>query len=272
MQAASRPARAVRAIVRARNAFFRDADAFVAMSRLIADEFLAAGIERRKIAYIPHGVDTRRFRPAAAEERDGLRSRFALPRDGVVVGYTGRLLRGKGRETLVDAFAALAAREPRLHLHLVGSGAGQSLSVEDALRARVDAAGLASRVTWAGHVTNVEEHLRAADIFAFPSEFEGLGLSLVEAAASGLACVGTRTGGIVDVIRDGVSGLLFEPGDTRALADALGRLATDEPLRSRLGLAGRAHALRAFDEEDALERYRTLFSEVAAGARRKRVA
>jgi len=145
----------------------------------------------------------------------------------------------------------------------VGSGAGQALSIEEALRARVAQAGLASRVTFAGRVDAVEDWLGASDLFAFPSEFEALGLSLIEAAACGLACVGSRTGGIVDVIEDGRSGLLVPPGHLDALADALRSLLADPARRAALGAAGRAIVEARFDAELSFDRYRALFSDLA---------
>jgi glycosyltransferase involved in cell wall biosynthesis len=255
--------RAVFAGVRARNLLMRDGDAFVAMSRAIRDEFLAKGVARERIALIPHGVDTARFRPADAADRAALRARLGLPASARIIIYTGRLLRGKGLETLLAAFRSVAARRPDAHLVLVGSGAGQSLSVEDELRAA--AADLPGRVTFTGHVPAVEDWLRAADVFAFPSAFEALGLSLVEAAACGLPAAASRTGGIVDVVEDERTGLLVPPGDAGALADALGRL-VDGP-SGAMGEAARARVRARFDEADAVDRYRALFREVAARTR-----
>jgi glycosyltransferase involved in cell wall biosynthesis len=264
--AGSAAARLVGAGAFARNLLMRDADAFVAMSHAIAAEFACAGVPQHKLWLIPHGVDLARFRPAVAEERAALRDRLSLPPRACVVTYTGRLLRGKGLETLLEAFLAARARAAGLHLLLVGSGAGQSLSIEEALRARVAEQGLAEHVAFTGQVENVDDYLRAADVFAFPSVFEALGLSLVEAAACGLACIGSRTGGIVDVLEDGKSGLLVPPGDAAALAAALVQLCSDGALRARLGALARARAEARFDEADATLAYRALFSELHARA------
>lgn len=262
---------AVRWATIVRNLWLRDGDAFVAMSHRIREEFLAAGVPSERIALLPHGVDTERFRPATAGERAALRARLGLPPEALVVTYTGRLLRGKGLETLVAAFERAAAREPRAHLVLVGSGAGQALSVEDELRQRVRDGGVEPRVTFAGRVDAVEDWLRASDVFAFPSIFEALGISLVEAAACGLPCVGSRTGGIVDVIEDGQTGRLVPPGDTDALAAALGDLLADPARRAAMGQAARRVALRRFDVLDSLERYRSLFHEVSSRSRARPV-
>jgi glycosyltransferase involved in cell wall biosynthesis len=257
----------VRGLVAVRNPWLRDADAFVAMSRRIRNEMLEAGIPRERIAVIHHGVDTGRFRPADPRERDALRRSLGLPR-GIVVAFTGRLLRGKGLETLVEAFGALAAARPDVHLVLVGSGEGQALSVEEELREDVRARGLDDRVIFAGRQDAVEDHLRAADLFAFPSVFEALGISLVEAAACGLPAVASRTGGIVDVVEDGRSGLLVTPGRASELASALATLVRDPGRREAMGDRARSVALARFDERDAAFRYRALFRQVSRGRSR----
>jgi glycosyltransferase involved in cell wall biosynthesis len=254
---------AVAAGVAARNLLLRDADAFVAMSRAIEEEMLAAGVERDKVVLLPHGVDLERFRPAPPEDKAALRSRLGLPPGARVVAWTGRLLKGKGLETLLEAFATVAASDPAARLVLVGSGEGQALSVEAELRERAAREPLAGRVVFAGRVEDVAPWLAAADVFAFPSEYEALGLSLIEAAASGLACVGARTGGIVDVIEDGVTGMLFEPRDAAGLAEAIELLLKDTRLREDLGRRARRAVEGRFDDSASVERYRALFLELA---------
>ena len=264
------PRRLVRGATRLRNLLLRDADAFVAMSREIERELRAAGVAPDKVAYSPHGVDTERFRPATPEERARLRQQLGWPAEGLVIVYTGRLLRGKGLETLVDAFTALAPEHPRAWLVLVGSGGGQALSVEEALRARVRATGLEERVVFTGRLEDVSPPLRAADLFVFPSLFEALGLSLLEAAASGLACIGSRTGGIVDVLEDGRAGLLVPPGDVAALAGALRMLLEDPARRAALGAGARQTACERFDLRESVDRYRALFFELSLLGRDRR--
>ncbi|HUG52239.1 MAG TPA: glycosyltransferase, partial [Vicinamibacteria bacterium] len=258
---------AVRAGTAARNLLLRDADAFVAMSSLIRAECLAAGVPPEKVALIRHGVDTRRFHPATLGERRAARASLALPDEAFVVVFTGRLLRGKGLEDLLAAFARLVPEVPQAHLLIVGAGRGQSLSVEEPLRAGVAAAGIERQVTFTGRLDDVGGALAAADVFAFPSVFEALGISLIEAAASGLPAVGARTGGIVDVIEDGASGYLFPPGDVAELAQRLRLLAAGTGTRAQMGRRAREVALLRFDEVASVVRYRALLCEVAGRSR-----
>lgn len=248
----------LRPFVALRNLALRRADAFVAISRAIGTEMATAGVPTERIALIPHGVDTRRFRPATAEERTALRRRLGLPENEALVIFTGRLLRGKGIEVLLDAFQEVVATQRGRRLVVVGSGEGQALSVEDSIRARVASGPLAGSVTFAGRVENVEDYLRASDVFAFPSFFEAMPLSVLEAAACGLACVASAVGGIVDVIEDGRSGVLVEPGDSRGLWGAIGALLADEERRRALGSAARERARGLFDLDRSLDRYRAM--------------
>jgi glycosyltransferase involved in cell wall biosynthesis len=212
-------------------------------------------------------VDTGRYHPAGPEERRALRARLAIPEEARVVVFTGRLLRGKGIEVLIEAFAQVARRDALAHLLVVGSGEGQALSVEGAIRSSVSTAGLDKRVTFTGRVENVDDHLRASDVFAFPSFFEALPLSVIEAASCGLACVATPVGGIVDVLDDGRSGVLVPPGDVAGLTAALEGLLADPGRRTTLGAAAREAVERRFDFDASVERYRSLFTGVAARRR-----
>jgi glycosyltransferase involved in cell wall biosynthesis len=250
--------------VRLRNTLLADADAFVTISTRTREEFLAAHFDPDRVKLLPHGIDLEAFRPASATERRELRGQLGLPQDALLVTFTGRLLRGKGVEVLVEAFGRLASRYPAARLMLVGSGVGQVLSAEEALRARVRQAGLELRVSFAGRVENVADFLRASDVYAFPSFFEALPLSLLEAAACGLPCVASRIGGVLDVLEDGRSGILVEAGDANGLAAALGALFDLPDRRAALGAAARETALRRFDERDNVARYRELFAELGA--------
>ncbi len=118
----------------------------------------------------------------------------------------------------------------------------------------------------------MSDRVRAADVFVFPSVFEGLGISLVEALACGLPAIGSRTGGIVDVIDDGRTGLLVAPADAPALESALRRLLDDAVARDEMGRAGRTEALARFDERDAVAKYRALFAALARPDRPGRAA
>ena len=123
-----------------------------------------------------------------------------------------------------------------------------------ALRNRLTPGALA-RVHFTGAVpyANVPEHYRDADIFVMPSLMEAFGMPLAEALAAGLPAVAGRTGGIVDIVEDGVTGLLVEPADAGELTAALRRLLDEPELRGSIASAGRDRARARFGWDSVAE-------------------
>jgi glycosyltransferase involved in cell wall biosynthesis/folate-dependent phosphoribosylglycinamide formyltransferase PurN len=250
--------------LRLRNSLLRRADAFVALSDEIAGELLDHGVPAPRVHRIPNGVDTRVFRPASAEERSELRNRLCIP-DGPVVVYTGRLVTYKGLPSLLRAWREV----PDALLVLVGEGGADIHSCEQQLRDFVGSNGLSDRVRFTGAVERVEDWLRAADLFVFPTENEAFGLSLVEAMACGLASVTTRVGGLRDIVADGDNALVIAAGDDTALATAMRVLLGDAERRAAMGRAARQDAERRFSLSAVTDAYEALFASLHAGAARK---
>lgn len=176
------------------------------------------------------GVDPERFSPVARPARP---EPFRLL-------CVGRLVPAKGQHVLLDALALLARRGRHPHLTLVGDGPDRASLENHAQHLR-----LKDSVRFAGAV-NQEVVLglyERADAFVLPSFAEGLPVTLMEALATGLACVATRIGGVPELIDDGEHGLLVAASDSEGLADAIERLMDDPGLRARLAEAGRARVL-----------------------------
>jgi glycosyltransferase involved in cell wall biosynthesis len=149
-----------------------------------------------------------------------------------------------------------------LHLVLVGSGSGQYLSCEEKLRTYVEENNLGQHVTFTGYVENVEEYLKASDCFVLPSRSEAFGLSLCEAMACGLPCIGTRVGGIPDFVTDGENGLLVAAGDSEALRDAIWQLYSEEEMARELGSKARATVQQQFSMRAIAEAHVETFADI----------
>jgi glycosyltransferase involved in cell wall biosynthesis len=198
--------------------------------------------------------------------------------------FVGRLSPEKGVHVLVDAFTALQAERPELELTLVGeeTGAPPEMLVRladdervrtleafyggsyvEALRARLSPAA-AGRVRFVGAVPyeRIADFYRDADIFVMPSLMEAFGMPLAEALAAGIPAVGGRTGGIVDIVEDGVTGLLVEPGDADDLTHALRRLLEDRGLRASLAATGRVKARAQFGWDSVAASTAARFADV----------
>jgi len=194
---------------------------------------------REPLERVPYGADVTAFE-VAPERASAFRQRLGLAEEDVVVAGIGRLIPVKGFEFLVDAHAAAIADDPRLRLVIVGDGDSRP-----ALEARVRDLGVADTVVLAGAAERDEIPLfmAAADIVAVPSiryggYVDGLPNVALEAMAAGRPVIGSRVGGIPELVRDGENGLLVPEKDARALAQAVVALAADERLRRQLGAAG----------------------------------
>jgi len=193
---------------------------FVAVSPQLYDYLArAVGVAERHLHLIPNGVDTTRFRPARPGELPPRDFPFRRP-DHWIVGTVGRLEPIKNPMLLVEAFIRLVKSSPdrgdRLRLALVGDG-----SLKAALRARLDAAGLADRVWLPGSRSDIPDILRALDCFVLPSRAEGTSCTLQEAMATGLPSIATAVEGNTALLENGRLGRLVRVDDAEALADAL---------------------------------------------------
>ena len=127
---------------------------------------------------------------------------------------------------------------------------------------------MGARVWFAGAVTHVEDWLKAADLFVFPTENEAFGLSLVEAMACGLPAVTTDVGGIADYAAHGVNALVIKAGDRHAMIAAIERLLDDGTLASRLGRAACETVRSRFGGDAIAMHYESLLSSLVVAQRR----
>jgi glycosyltransferase involved in cell wall biosynthesis len=200
------------------------------------------------------GVDTSRFAPQRCM-RDEVRAALGVPVGAVLLLYMGRMHAEKGVLELAKAFTLLAPRHNGLHLLLVGPDEGAlqpALALLGAYRDRVQVVGL---------TLEPENYMAAADIFCLASYREGFGLSLIEAAASGLPCVASRIYGVTDAVVDGVTGLLVPVKDVDALAAAITLLADQPLLRQQMGANGRLRAEKYFSQDALVDAWLNFYQQ-----------
>ena len=224
----------------------RTANGIFAVSQAVADTLTAAGLPQNKIHVVPNGIDAALFdAPADVADSAALRDGYGIPADAPLIVGVGRLSPEKGFDVLLDAFESIAPHSPRTHLLLIGEGPERV-----ALQANAAKSDYSVRIHFAGRVENVIPLLALADIVAVPSREEGQGIVALEAMAARKPVVAAQTGGLVETVVQGVTGLLVEAGSGAALAGALSTLLLNPQLGLDMGLHGR----RRVEQEYALER------------------
>ena len=219
---------AVRAYRALRRRAARRVDRYIAISAQIRRQLLDTGIAPGAVTAIPNGIDAGRFSPVAPAQKEKLRAALGLPLRQRLLVYTGRFAHSKGVLRLADIWREMAPAHPDTHLVMVGTGLGSTDDCENELREFICDARLTDRVTFAGNVANVQEYLQASDIFVFPSDAEGFGLSIIEAMSVGLPGVSTRVGVAADLVPELQASLLVvPPQDRAAFKEALETLLSD---------------------------------------------
>jgi glycosyltransferase involved in cell wall biosynthesis len=246
-------------------AIYARGDAFACISRVIERETLDAGVPRERVHFLPNAIDMSRFRPASDEERLALRRELDLPSDVVVSLFVGRLSREKGLLDLMEAWRVVHASGSRPSVLLVAGPDmdGHPWNVGPEARDFVERHGLRSSVRFLGSIDPVDPLLRAADLLVQPSHFEALGLSAVEALASGVPVVASAVGGLLDFVIDDDNGKLCPANDPAALATSIGALIDDTGLRRRLATRARASVLAEYDARVVFARFAALLHQVA---------
>jgi len=188
-----------------------------------------------------------------------------VPAGKRVIGFVGRLTREKGISELIEAFQILRRDGLNVCLLLLGDfEAGDPVDWATVESIRTD-----SNIRWLGYVPDPRPYFHWMDVVALPTYREGLSMVLLEAAAAGKAVVSTHTTGVVDVVIDGITGLLVSPRNAPALADAIRRLIEDDELASRMGREARRLVEAEFDNTIYLKRLSALL-EAGPGDRRVR--
>jgi len=226
------------------------ADLVVVVSESLRRHLQEAGVRPERIRVLPNAVDTDLFHNRL--DGEPVRKRFRLE-GRFVVGFVGTFKPWHGADLLLEAFHRLYEADPDMHLLLVGDG-----PLRESLENKIQQAGLNGAVTFAGRVTHEEVplYLAAMDAAVAPyadlSEFYYSPLKLFEYMAADRAVVASRIGQVAQLLVDGETGLLFEPGDVGDLARCIRRLREDSELRLALGQeVGRASRSYTWDKNAA---------------------
>lgn len=211
-----------------------------------------------KVRLIWNGAPLDEFAPVDRRVSSRLRAELGLPEQALVVGSVARLSEQKGHRYLLEAAARVLRQLPDVRFLIAGDG-----DQEGALRRQAHQLGIADRVVFAGHRTDVPAVLGGIDVLCISSTYEGTPLALFEALAAGKAIVSTAVDGCREVLDPGVTGLLVPPRDPDALAQALLHALQSPALRESLARHAREASAR-YDVSECVRQMEALYDEVLA--------
>jgi glycosyltransferase involved in cell wall biosynthesis len=223
-----------------------------------------SGIKKDQIRIVVNGVDTNVFKPDFSEApKAELRAALKLPQEGFLIGCVGALRPVKDHEGLLKAFTVLRSRTGTRvnrdsYLVLVGDG-----TLMPELKAISKQLGIQDRVLFMGRRDDVEKILGVTDVFVLNSKTEGMSYAILEAMSSGIPIVATDVGANRELIRQGVEGYLYKPGDLEGLVNYLLTLIDDKSLVAKMGGAARKKIVENYSFESMVSAYERLYREVA---------
>ena len=240
---------------------YRHADAWIGNTAAICDYLVENGFPSKKVFLLPNFVQ---IPPPLDEQAKGaLRSRLGVPEDALVIAGVGRLVAKKGFGHLIESFGRLpqdVGGRP-LHLVIVGSGPEETPLRDLAFRNRAG-----ERIHWAGWQSDPDPYFALADLFVCPSLHEPLGNVIMEAWSNGTPVISTRTHGALELIQEGVNGLLVPCGDSQALAAGMETaLREGEPLLGDLVSGGFSTLAARFGKKAVVESYIDLYTVLVTG-------
>jgi glycosyltransferase involved in cell wall biosynthesis len=233
---------------------YRQVTMFIAASEAIAAMLRGDGVAPGRIATVHEGIDVERIERLDPVDVHG---ELWLPTQAPVVGCIGALVAHKGHRHLLEAAASVVKEVPDARFVILGEG-----PLRQPLQHRIEQLHLERHVFMPGFRSDAVALLRSFDLFVMPSETEGLGTSILDAMACGKAVIGTRAGGIVEVVDDGTTGILVPPADPAPLADAIVALLRDPDRRARMGEAGLARVREKFTVSRMVAGTRRVYEDV----------
>jgi L-malate glycosyltransferase len=228
-------------------------DAIIAISESIGLQLVSGGVPRRLIRIVYEGLDLAHFPKRTSPKT-------LVPGEPVTVGTVAHLSPEKGIRYLVEAAREIPGVHSRMRFVLVGDG-----ECRQDLEKRVRGAGLEHCFDFCGFQHDTVRHLQRFDIFVLPSLSEGLSSAILAAMAMSLPVVATEVGGIPELVRPELTGLLVASANAEALAAAIQRLAADPDERFRMGQQGRARVEQYFTLERKIVETENLCLELVSG-------
>lgn len=212
----------------------RYTDEFIAISDSIRSDALRMRIDPAKVVTIYNGID---FNGTPQDARKTWRRSFGIDDQASVVGVVARLHEVKGHVYLLEAIKKIITDFPGIRLVFVGEG-----PYREVIEAKIKQLGLGEYIIMTGFIENLSGIYQSFDVACLPSLMEGMGITLLEAMYEGTPVVASRVGGIPELIRDGVDGVLVEPANPTKLAEALKQVLGDAEMCKQIAASAKLRA------------------------------
>ena len=237
----------------------RDASKVIALTRTEVQQFLSVGVPKSKIAVIPNGIDLTEY--SDLPSKGSFKKKFGLDKNEKIVLYLGRIHEIKGIDILVRAFANILHKLGDVRLVIVGPDDGYLGEIEALTKAlRIEGKVLVSGALYG--VAKLEAYVDA-DVYVLPSRYETFPMTVLEAYACGKPVIASKVGELTDLVADGQTGLLVDPGNTVQLAKNILYLLNDKGRAKEMGLRGKQFVKENFTVEKAVDKLQYLYGAVA---------
>lgn len=243
--------------------------AVICLSHVIRDTMVERGAWPGNTCVIHCGIDLTRYREI--ESPVALRAKHAIPPSVPIIGVVGNVREWKGQETIVHATARLKAQFPEVRCLLVGGTTPADEYYRQRLERLCDELDIRDRVIFAGFQRNAIDYMRLMDVVCHTSTSpEPFGIVTLEAMSLAKPLVSTTIGGPAEVVKDGTTGLLVEPGRPELLAEAIATLLADPARAAEMGRKGREHLLANFSLASNVAQTIAVYSRVLDEQDRRR--
>jgi len=230
-------------------------DRILAISEGVRRVLIEDGLDSKKINIVHSGIDLSLFDPdlSGAEGR----AEFGIAANAPVIGCVAHFADHKGHRYLIDAAGKIVRERPDVQFLLIGEG-----KLKNGIENQVKKLGIRKNVIFTGFQKDVPRLLAAMDLVVLSSYLEGLGTSLLDAMAMAKPVVGTRVGGIPEMIEEGENGMLVPPRDSGALSMAIIKMLDNKDKLKKMGRAGRKKVLNEFSAQAMVNKTEKVYQEI----------
>ena len=227
----------------------------VTISEGIRQVLLSEGVDERRVTCVHSAVDISAYQKPC--DKEAFHATFNLEERSVTIGVIAQLIDRKGHRFLLDILPSLVEKYPNLRVIFFGKG-----PLKEKIEKTIETKHLQKHVMLAGFREDLHRWIGCLDLVAHPALMEGLGVSLLQAAAAGVPIVAAPFGGMPEIVFEGVNGFLVDPRDAKKLTEAIETLLSDASLRKEMGKKGRRLVEKSFSIDAMVEGNLAIYEKV----------